>query len=472
MKSCVSQTVAILRNKLANSIGLPFVQLLPESFLEKILTEEKVSYRKRCFCPIITLWAWLSQVLDPDKSCKNALSRVMAHLVADNQAPPSTSTSAYCQARGRLSENLPPRLVRLTGSDLQRNQPSDWLWYNRDVFVVDGSSLLMADTEENQEVYRQHKSQKEGCGFPIARIVAVFSLFTGAVLDAAISGFNTGEINLFRRLYPNLRAGSVALGDRMFGTYADICLLSKRLVDSVFRLHGSRPADFRKGKRISRWDHIVMWTKPKQRPVGISKSVFDTLPQQLLLREVRFHIQVKGFRTEDVTLVTTLLDHNLYPLSALAELYGLRWQVELDIRHLKTTMGMEHLLSKTPQMVKKEFYIHLLAYNLIRQLQCEAGREYGILPITLSFKATIQHLSNFLFLLAMTTAQQRRQIYQQLITLIAHEKLMIRPNRIEPRVVKRRPKNYQRMNGSRKQLKQKCLSRKINPKTGKSSPSY
>ncbi|MFB3042631.1 MAG: transposase, partial [Candidatus Poribacteria bacterium] len=164
--------------------------------------------------------------------------------------------------------------------------------------------------------------------------------------------------------------------------------------------------------------------------------------------------------------------HNLYPLSALAELYGLRWQVELDIRHLKTTMGMEHLLSKTPQMVKKEFYIHLLAYNLIRQLQCEAGREYGILPITLSFKATIQHLSNFLFLLAMTTAQQRRQIYQQLITLIAHEKLMIRPNRIEPRVVKRRPKNYQRMNGSRKQLKQKCLSRKINPKTGKSSPSY
>ena len=190
------------------------------------------------------------------------------------------------------------------------------------------------------------------------------------------------------------------------------------------------------------------------------------------MREVRFHIQHKGFRTEDVTLVTTLLDPQIYSLSALAELYGLRWQVELDLRHLKTTMQMEHLLTKTPQMVRKDFYVHLLAYNLIRKLQVEATHTEKIVPITLSFKSTIQHLNHFVFILAFARSEQRLLFYQQLIVLVACEKLPFRPNRVEPRVVKRRPKSYPWMNQSRKKYKRQCMNRKINPQTGKSTPSY
>ncbi|MCZ6680849.1 MAG: IS4 family transposase, partial [Candidatus Poribacteria bacterium] len=364
------------------------------------------------------------------------------------------------------------RLVRLTGINTHNKQQGSWLWCGREPAVVDGSSFLMADTTENQGEYPQHKNQAKGCGFPIGRIVLLFSLATGAVLDSAISAFCVGEINLFRRLYPHLKAGSVVLGDRIFGTYCDICLLLARGVDAVFRLHGARKTDFRKGKCISRWDHIIHWTKPKKCPVGLTQQQFNALPAQLLLREVRFQIPFKGFRTEDVTLVTTLLDAKLYSMSALAELYRLRWQVELDIRILKTTMKMEHLWSKTPEMIRKEFYIHLLAYNLIRQLQFEAGIESEALPITLSFKATVQHFSNFVVLLAHSIAQRRIHFYHQLIMLISKEILDVRSNRVEPRVVKRRPKSYRRMTVPRKQLKRKCKNRKINPQTAQMTPSY
>ena len=468
----VRRNVSILREKLSKSIGLPFTDLLPESFLQSVLREEKVRYRKRLFCPIVTLWTWTSQVLDADKSCKNAVSRVVSYLIASGKEAPSTNTSAYCQARARLLESFLLRLLRKTGGQLHSRAEAAWRWCGREVFVVDGSRLTMTDSEANQDQYPQPKSQKKGCGFPAARIVMLFSLFTGAVLDSAISALSIGEINLFRQLYANLQSGSIALGDRLFGSYADIVLLKQRLVDCVFRLSASRKGDFRKGKRISRCDRLLWWDKPKKRPVGLTKAEFDQLPEHLMVREVRFHIALKGFRTELVTLVTTLLDHKTYSVEALAELYGLRWQAEIDIRHLKTTMEMEHLHNKTPEMVRKEFYVHLLAYNLIRQLQSEASKEHGVTPITLSFKATIQHLCNFLMILAFAQSQQRLIFYRQLIALIANEKLPLRPNRVEPRAVKRRPKAYQRLNQPRNQLRRKCINRKIDPKTGRSIPSY
>ncbi len=221
----------------------------------------------------------------------------------------------------------------------------------------------------------------------MVRIVVRFCLSTGAVLDTAISAFSVGEVNLFRRLFANLQAGSLTLGDRIFGTYADICLLKNRCVESAFRLHGARKTDFRRGKRLSKWDHLVHWEKPLRCPTGLSKKQFDLLPTQLLMREVRFYIQRRGFRTEDVTLVTTLLDPKTYSKQALAQLYGYRWHAELDIRHLKTTMKMDFLPSKTPEMVRKDFYVHLLAYNLIRHLQWEAGCQSSVLTYWTSVRS-------------------------------------------------------------------------------------
>ena len=298
----IGNPVAILRQKFAQSIGLPFADVLSESDIESALEDEGVTYRKRLFCPIVTLWAWISQVLDKDKSCKKAVSRVISYLVAEGMTPPSTDTGAYCKARARLKERMLLGLMRLTGKHSHEQPEEEFLWCGRRVAVFDGSSLTMADTEKNQKKYPQPTSQAKGCGFPAGRIVCGFSLATGAVLDAVISPLSVGEVNLFRQLYVHLQASDVALGDRIFGTFADICLLFARGVDSAFRVHGARKTDFRKGKRLARWDHIVEWVKPKQCPRGLKKKLFDQLPQRILLREVRFHIPIKGFRTEDVTL--------------------------------------------------------------------------------------------------------------------------------------------------------------------------
>ena len=460
----IGNRVAILREKFAQSIGLPFAEILTESEIEQSLEDEGVTYRKRLFCPIVTLWAWISQVLDKDKSCKNALSRLISYLVASGQPVPSTDTGGYCKARKRLPERLLLRFVRQTGKQSHAQSETEFLWCGRRVAVFDGSSMTMADTSKNQKKYPQPKSQARGCGFPAGRIVCGFSLSTGAVLDAVISSLSVGEVNLFRQLYVHLQSSDVALGDRIFGTFADICLLFARGVDSAFRVHGARKTDFRKGKRLARWDHIVKWVKPKQCPKGLKKKLFDQLPQQILLREVRFHIPIKGFRTEDVTLVTTLLDPKVYTRANLAELYRLRWHAEIDLKHLKTTMQMEHLPSKTPSMVRKDFYVHLLAYNLIRTVQLEASRQHSVDPLALSFQATIQHLSSFTCLLAHATEEQRAYEYEQLIYLVSTEKLPFRPNRVEPRAVKRRPKAYPRLTKPRKQLKRKLMNDRYFPR--------
>jgi hypothetical protein len=438
----IGNSVAILRQKLSQSIGLPFASILPQATFEQVLKEEKITYRKRLFCPIVTLWAWLSQVLDPDKSCKKAVSRVVAFLAAEGQPLPSTNTAAYCKARQRLKRNFLLRLVRQVGAKNHQDSSSESLWCGRRVVVVDGSTLIMADTPENQKEYPQSKNQALGCGFPLARIVALFSLVTGAVLDSAISAFGVGEVNLFRQMFNHLKAFDVVLGDRLFGSYADICQLKDCLVDAVFRMHQKRKTDFRKGKRLGKKDHILLWPKPLQCPKGLSKNVFEKLPQQLLVREVQFEIPRKGFRTKRVTLVTTLLKKERYPKEALAQLYGLRWQVEISLRHLKGFLKMEFLLSKTPSMVQAEFYVHLLAYNLIRSLQWEALKEHRVVPTHLSFSATVQHFGIFATLIAQATAEQRQHLYSLLKVLVALEKLPVRPNRVEPRAVKRRPKGY------------------------------
>lgn len=438
----VVKPIAVLRRCFSESIGLPFARLLPENVLSETLQAERVSYRKRLFCPIVTLWAWLSQVLEKDKSCKNALSRVIAYLVASGHDAPSTNTAAYCQARKRLKANWLLGLVRKTGAELHQTAPPQWLWCGRRVAVVDGSTLLMADTPENQREYPQHKTQAKGCGFPIARIVALFGLSTGAVIEGAIASYKTGEVNLFRPFYPKLQDGDVALGDRIFGSYADICLLFRSGVDSVFRLHGRRKTDFRTGKRLGHYDHLVLWQKPKQCPAGLDKASFGLLPQQVKVREVRFQVTQKGFRTQQVTLVTTLLDPKTYSKSDLAQLYRFRWQAEISLRHLKTRMQMEFITAKTPEMVQKEFYVHLLAYNLICTVQKEAGQQHEVKPTSLSFAATVQHVGIFVTLMAAMPHERRSQLYSLLLVLVAKEKLPKRPHRTQPRVKKRRPKSY------------------------------
>ncbi len=455
-KSTGSENVSILRDKLSNSVGLPFGEVLPEATIEQALKDAGVSYRKRLFCPIVTIWTWLCQVLSKDKSCKNAVSNVASHLSCAGSEPPSTKTGAYCKARKRLKEKALLFLLRLTGKHL--HQQSQELWCGRRVVMVDGSTLTMADTQENQKEYPQLKSQAAGCGFPIANIVALFCLTTGALLEAAISATTTHELNLFRSLYEYLQPDDVVLGDRLYSSYADICLLQSRGVDCLFRLHQCRKTDFRRGKILGIYDHIVEWTKPKACPPGLDPLLFAQLPESIKLREVRYLVETKGFRTKEVTLATTLLDAELYPKEALAQLYYMRWNIEIDLRHLKTTMRMEHLSSKTPQMARKEFYVHLLAYNLIRIIMFQSVTGHDVKPLELSFQATIQHHTNFNHPLASADVLERKRLYNVLLYLVSKERLPSRPGRVEPRLKKRRPKSYGWLKKPRKQLKEEMVA--------------
>ncbi|WP_375467167.1 IS4 family transposase [uncultured Nostoc sp.] len=345
--------VQILKDKFSQSLGLPFKELLPESAIRQAISELKIKYKKRLFDPFITLWAFLSQVLDTDKTCHNAVSKIIAHLAEAEVEVPSTDTSAYCQARSRLPEKLLEKLFNDSAQSLEEKVTQEKLWCGRNVKVIDGSTVSMPDTQENQKEYPQHSSQKEGCGFPIAKIGVIFSLVTGAAVALCIDVMNTHDIKLARRLYSFLKPNDVLLGDRAFCAYADMVAITKLGCDVIFRKHQSRTTTMRKGKIVGDCDKLVTWYKPKRCPTGLSQDEFLALPTSITVREIYYYIVIPGFRTQRVSLITTLLEPATYLTLEIVELYGKRWDVELDLRHLKTTLGMDVLRCKTPSMVRK-----------------------------------------------------------------------------------------------------------------------
>lgn len=450
--------VKILKDKFNQSLGLPFKELLPSEAIEQTLCELKIKYKKRLFDPFVTLWAFLSQVLDTDKTCHNAVSKIIAYLIEEGVEIPSTDTSAYCQARARLPEKLLQQLFGQTAQNIEEKVTVKHLWCGRHVKVIDGSTVSMPDTVENQEVYPQPKTQKAGCGFPIAKIGVIFSLATGAAVALVIDILNTHDLKLARQLYQFLNPLDILLGDRAFCAYADIVSIKNLECDAVFRKHQSRKTAMRKGKIVGDCDKLVTWYKPKKCPKGLSGDEFEALPQTIIVREIFYYIVIPGFRTERISLITTLLDSTTYSSLEIVKLYGKRWDVELDLRHLKTILGMDILRCKTPSMVRKEIYVYLLAYNLLRSLMWSAGTTYNTPPLRLSLQGTRHHLNNFIPQLLALTSNQRHQIYHTLLEVIVHKAVPERPGRSEPRVRKRRPKSYPLMTKSRHELRQQLQS--------------
>ena len=323
---------------------------------------------------------------------------------------------------------------------------------------VDGSTITMPDTPENQAEYPQVPGQRRGCGFPIARIVVVFSLAVGTVLDAAIGkyqGKQTGENSLFRTLHDVLREGDVVLADRYFSGWFDLALLQQRGVDTVVRKHQLRATDFRTGTRLGPDDHLVCWSKPA-RPDWMSPEQYASLPAALTLREVRVVVQQKGFRSKELMIVTTLLDSEQYPAAEIAALYRRRWQAELNLRSLKIVLQMDHLRCKTPHRVRNEFYMHLVAYNLIRQTMAVAALAADVEPWTVSFKGALQTIANLLPLLS--TSVSTANWCEALLNAIATHVVGDRPDRFEPRVKKRRPKKYKFMREPRANYKKRMAA--------------
>ena len=251
--------VQVLVDKFSSSLGLPFQQLLPESFIADAIDEEKIKYRQRIFSPIVTIWAFLSQVLDTDKTCHNAVSRIIAWLAGEGLEIPSEDNSAYCQARKRLPETLLQKLFINVGNELESKTSPEHTWCGRHVKVLDGSTVSMPDTIDNQKAYPQPSSQKAGCGFPLAKIMVLFSITTGAAIGIIIDVFKTHDIKLARVLYNYLNPGDIALGDRAFWAYSDIYFLQKQSCDAIFRKHQGRKKQIKKGKRIGSCDCLVTW---------------------------------------------------------------------------------------------------------------------------------------------------------------------------------------------------------------------
>lgn len=446
----------ILKQQFMQSLGLPWQELLPESRLEEILQEEDVLYRNCVYTPIVTLWAMVSQVLDPDKSLRNAVKRIISWLAAVGSECPSNDTGAYSKARQRLPERILQRLVPEVAESLEQQVPLAQQWCGRRVRVCDGTTVLMSDTVANQAEYPQHSNQTPGCGFPIAKLVVMFSLLTGAVFAACIAPFACSEIVMSRLLYQDLEPEDVVLADQAYGSYVDLALVQQQGADGVFRKHHARQTDFRRGKKLGIGDHQVVWQKPQQCPKHLSEAEFAALPATLIVREVCLRLRRRGFRDQTIIVVTTLLDAKRYSAGRLTQLYGLRWQAaEVNLRHLKTTLKMELLTAKTPEMVRKEIWTHLLAYTLLRTLMWEAAKTSDSTPFHLSLQGARQQFNHLASVLATATKSVQMRLYQVLLEQVAADLLPVRPLRSEPRVVKRRPKPFPRMRQPRSALKAK-----------------
>lgn len=448
--------------------GLPFAEALPAARIQAAFDEQGVAFAQEddaIYTPQITLWALLSQTLfkDEQRACTAAVTRVVTLLESLGQPSPSGNTGAYCRARAKVPVPVVQRLTREVADRCERDVPREWLWHGRHVKLLDGSTCSMPDTEENQAEYPQHTAQQPGLGFPIARLVVLLSLATALVSDLALgpySGKETGETALFRELLARLSPGDIVLADRYFCSYFMLCLLRMAKVDCLTRLHQQRTADFRRGRRLGDGDHVVVWPRPA-RPQWMDQATYDQMPESLEVREVEVHVTQPGFRVESLVVVTTLTDARRYTYENLAELYHKRWLAELDIRAIKITMGLDVLRSKSPEMVRREIWCCLLAYNLIRQTMLAAAVEAGCSPRQMSFTVAMQKIAaGWIATLLIDGATLATLIDEQLRDL-PHHQIGHRPNRIEPRAIKRRPKPHKLLTKPRDQARDDMLAGKV-----------
>lgn len=414
---------------------------LPPDLLDP--AAEKAHSRQRIFSLNRTFWCFLWQTIEPKRSCR-AVVRQLQALFELHQGPSlDENTSAYCQSRSRLPIERFQRALKASAAKADQLAAGQAHFAGRPVKAADGSTLLLADTPENQADYPQPSTQSPGCGFPLMKLVLLYSLDSGAILAVAKANKHSSERGLLHTLWDQLCPGDILLEDRGFGDYPTIASAEARGIDTVARLHQTRKADFRKGKRLGHHDALFTWEKSPRCPNYLSQTEWEQLPQTLTVRIFRFTVHSPGFRPKQITMVTTLLDPILYPLQDLTQLFLKRWRMELCLDDLKTTLGMEHLRTKTPAMVQRELYAFLLAHNLIRCLMVQAAQKHQVDLTRISFKGSIDALISFSTAMARTRhVSRRRKLRDKLLEILAADLLPLRPGRREPRVRKRRPKQY------------------------------
>jgi len=432
-----------------------FKACLPAGLLAQ--ADEGPNSRERVYSVAVTFWTFLWQVLNR-ASCRSAVRKVMAWFAALGWSALSQDDSPYCQARRRLDRDTFRRALQGSAQAAEQRVPQRWHFHDREVLVADGTTSTAADTKPNQRAFPQSSRQKPGCGFPVVRWVALFSLATGALLEVALGNRHKGELRLLRQIWDRLKEGMILLADRGFCDFVTLAALHLRGVDSVMRLNGSRSHDLRKGKSLGKGQRLVTWQKPQRRTRTATKKLWRSLPDQITLRLICWPVSIPGCRTQKLILVTTLLDPVAYPAAELAALYLRRWRVELFLRDIKITLGLDTLACKTPQMLYRELMMHLIGYNLVRCLMAESAGLYAVDLQRLSFKGSVDTLRHFSPVIAAArSSKQRTELILAMLQALANDLLPHRPNRLEPRNCKRRRKAYPVMVKPRAELRARLL---------------
>lgn len=459
MRDCTrwsfQQKIDWFRRQFAQHGSLPFSEVLPACAIVACLQSLGVPFYDSLYNPVTVLWLFLSQVIHANPTLAVTVENFLAWRLGQGMSPCSTDTGAYAKARLRLPEALLAMLTRHTGREADRGALGTWRWLGRTVKLFDGSTVSMPDTQENQNAYPQSRTQAPGVGFPLARIGVLFSLSVGTVLDLGIrrwAGKFQSELSMLRDMIPMLEAGDVLLTDRYLCSYMEIALLRQQGVDFVGRMHAKRKVDFRRGTKLGPNDHVVEWTKPAC-PEWMSPEEYAAMPDTLSMREFRHRLVRPGYRTRTIVVATTLLDAESYSRDEIAKLYRCRWDAEINLRSLKTMMHMDVLRCQTPEMVRKEIWAHLLAYNLIRTVIAQAAAKHGTNPRRISFTRAMRTLESFRPTIAHVSIEQLPTLYEYMLRAIASHKIGDRPDRLEPRQRKRRPKPYKLMTKSRNQAR-------------------
>jgi putative transposase len=438
----------LLLCSLQQSDILPFFDALTEEQIQTAFEDEGVSYDDEdlVFTPAMTLWGFLSQALHKaeQRSCLAAVARIGVLLVVMGRPRCAENNGPYCRARGRLPLAVIERLTCDVARRCEAEVPDEWLWKGRHVKLADGTTVTMADTEENQEAFPQQSCQKKGLGFPIARLVVLLSLATAMTTGMAMApyaGKETGELALLRELFDQLDSNDVLLADKLYCAYFTIALLVERQVDMVVRLHHLRKENVCRTRRLSKKDSLIIWPKPAC-PKWMNAETYARMPESLQLRLIHVRVAERGFRTESIDIVTTLTDAEIYSREEIADLYRARWLAELDIRSIKCTMGMDQLRCKSPKMVRKEIWTCLLAYNMIRQKILQSALQQGVSPRAVSFTNALQMIAAAWMVMPLLDRRTSQALLSIELERMADQTVGNRPNRIEPRAVKRRPKPY------------------------------
>jgi hypothetical protein len=427
------------------------VKVLNQKSIEALCREIGYEWRDRKLDPWTTLHLFILQVLN-----NNTAMTHLPHLSGER-----FTASAYCQARKRLPLKLFQHLADRFGSQLDR-PGEDSLWHGHRVLLADGSGFSMPDTPELQAYFGQPGNQKPGCGFPVAHMLALFDAHAGFLRDVLVHPLRTQDIAHVAELHTKLRAGDILVGDRGFCSYVHLALCLQGNLHAVFRMHQKKIVNFRphrrsackaasKGRPRSRWitrlgkcDQLVEWYKPASLPKWMTPEQFAQLPDRIIVREIKWRIRESHHRVREVVIVTTLLDPQKYPAHEIAGLYRIRWQIEVDLRDLKITLGLDVLKGHKVDTVLKEVQVFVLVYNLIRLVILKAARRQRVGPHRLSFIDALRWLQ---------PPKPKRLLPELLVN-------PERPNRLEPRCIKRHMKEYDLMTRPRNELRKRLKKRR------------